>query len=471
MEWVARDVNWREAVIGRRLLPRICYNALMLSSRARVALLIVIAAMALAAASWWALPRLVAALPGRVRQYVPEAVVERVTTPLPTALPAPTGTPAIALALAAPATDDGQQAAPQAGQLTLTTPEQPPRTPQAPRATETVVPDASIVAPPLPPYARVDGLPIIPQKFNNCGPTNLTIVLNHFGVAVDQFDVAGVARPNYEDRNVSPGELVDYVTAQTPLRAAAYVGGDVVLLRRLIHAGLPVIIEKGLLPDEATGWMGHYLTLYGYDDITGHFLARDTYLGPWRGDGLVSYRDTEEDWAQFNNTFIVVYPPEREAEVAALLGPDFADPAAMWDAAAERARAMARLDAADPFVWFNLGTSLTELAKLGDPALYEAAAAAYDQARLLGLPARMMWYQFGPYEAYLAVRRYADVAALAEATLASQGGRNVEETYLYQGLALAATGDTAGARAAFGRAAELNPGSATGRAALAAMGG
>lgn len=437
----------------------------MPGSRARVALLIVIAAVALAASSWWALPRLVAALPGRVRQYVPEAVVERVTTPLPTALPAPTGTPAIALALAASATGDGRQAIPQAEPPTPTAPEQAP---QAPQATETVVPDASIVAPRLPPYARVDGLPIIPQKFNNCGPTNLTIVLNHFGVAVDQFDVAAVARPNYEDRNVSPGELVDYVTAHTHLRAAAFAGGDVDLLRRLIHAGLPVIIEKGLLPDEATGWMGHYLTLYGYDDITGHFLARDTYLGPWHGDGLASYRDTEMFWAQFNNTFIVVYPPEREAEVAALLGPAFADPAAMWSAAAERARAAARLDAANPFVWFNLGTSLTELAKLGDPALYEAAAAAYDQARLLGLPARMMWYQFGPYEAYLAVGRYADVATLAEATLASQGGRNVEETYLYQGLALAATGDAAGARAAFARAAELNPDSPTGRAALEA---
>src|SRR5690606_28141965 len=385
---------------GRRLPARICYNAPMLGSRARVALLVGIAAVALAAVSWWALPRLVAALPGRVRQYVPEAVVERVTTPLPAALPAPTGTPAIALALAAPAPDDQGQATPQAEQPTSTAQQQAPPTPQAAQAIATVVPDASIAAPTLPPYARVDGLPIIPQKFNNCGPTNLTIVLNHFGVAVDQFDVAKVARPNYEDRNVSPGELVDYVTAHTPLRAAAFVGGDVDLLRRLIHAGLPVIIEKGLLPDEATGWMGHYLTLYGYDDITGHFLARDTYLGPWRGDGLASYRDTEQFWAQFNNTFIVVYPAEREAEVAGLLGPAFADPAAMWGAAAERARAAARLDAADPFVWFNLGTSLTALAKLGDPTLYEAAAAAYDQARLLGLPARMMWYQFGPYEAY-----------------------------------------------------------------------
>jgi tetratricopeptide (TPR) repeat protein len=310
-----------------------------------------------------------------------------------------------------------------------------------------------------PPYARIGDLPIIPQKFNNCGPTNLTIVLNHFGVAVDQFDVAGVVRPNYEDRNVSPGELVGYVNDHTPLRAAAYAGGDLETLRRLLRAGFPVIIEKGLEPDEATGWMGHYLTVAGYDDVTGHFLVRDTFLGPWRGDGLASYDATERYWGQFNNTFIVVYPAERTADVAAALGPQFADPATMWAAAAERAREAARLQPDNAFAWFNLGSSLTELAELGgdDHNLYTAAAAAYDQARLLGLPPRMIWYQFGPYEAYLASGRYDDVLALTGATLENQGGRNVEETYYFHGLALAATGDGVGAQAAFTRAGELNP--------------
>ena len=62
-----------------------------MGNRVRLALIVVAVAVTAALLFWWALPRLVAALPGRVRQYVPEAVVERVTTPLPTALPAPTG--------------------------------------------------------------------------------------------------------------------------------------------------------------------------------------------------------------------------------------------------------------------------------------------------------------------------------------------------------------------------------------------
>ena len=434
-----------------------------------------LAAAVMAAAvvgAWWAWPRLASALPGRVRHYVPAALLEPVTTPLPAALPAPTGPPPVALELALatptvkPVADSDTLSPLDTEGETLEDGQQPTDGGAMVTAVATNVPAvAPTLTPAFPPYGRIDGLPIIPQKFNNCGPTNLTIVLQYYGLDVDQFDVAAVARPNYEDRNVSPEELVSYVTAHTPLKAVAYPGGSVDLARRLIAAGFPVIIEKGLEPDVATGWMGHYLTLYGYDDVTGHFLARDTFLGPWRGDGLAAYRDTERMWAQFNGRFIVVYPPERAAELAAVLGPAFAGPAAAWGAAAEQARAALGLNPADAFGWFNLGASLTRLAALGDGGLYEGAAAAFDEARRQGLPPRMLWYQFEPYEAYLAVGRPDDVLALTGSTLENQGGRNVEETYLYRGRALAQIGDVAAARAAYERAVALNPESAVGVAA------
>ena len=449
----------------------------MMTGKMRWVLAVVVLAVVGAAVVWWALPR----LPGRVRHYLPAPLVALVTTPLPTALPAPTGAAdaaELALLAAIPTVATPTAAAPATAIATApaTTATAPPLEPQnAPLATppaETAPPPLATRHPPpatLPPYGRVANLPIIPQKFNNCGPTNLTLVLNHYGVDVNQLDVAAVIRPNYEDRNVSPAELVSYVNDHTELNAAAYVGGDVDTLRALLAAGFPVIIEKGLLPDEATGWMGHYLTVFAYDDITRHFSVRDTYLGPWQGEGLVSYDDTARDWAHFNGTFVVVYPPQRAAEVVQTLGPTFADAAAMWARAADRAQAAARQQPDDPFAWFNLGASLTALAGLGDAALYDGAAAAFDEARRLGLPARMLWYQFAPYEAYLAVGRHADVLALAEATLGNQGGQNVEETYYYQGLALRAAGDEDGARVAFARAAELNPDSPIGQAAREGM--
>lgn len=440
----------------------------MVGKRVWLAMLAAAVVVAAVVGAWWAWPRLAAALPGRVRHYVPAALLEPVTTPLPTALPAPAGPApaALELALAVPTADNRPPtAAPTAAQGGMGAGEQV-ALPTAPIAqSPNLAISSATPTPALPLYTRIEGLPIIPQKFNNCGPTNLTLVLQYYGLDVDQFDVAAVARPNYEDRNVSPDELVSYVNTQTPLRAVSHPGGSINLARRLLNAGYPVIIEKGLEPDAATGWMGHYLTLYGYDDVTNHFLARDTFLGPWRGDGLAAYRETERMWAQFNGRFVVIYPPERAAELAGVLGPAHSDPATAWETVVQQARAVLALNPDDAFGWFNLGTGLTRLAALGDRALYEGAAAAFDQARLLGLPPRMLWYQFEPYEAYLAVGRPDDVLALTDTILDNQGGRNVEETYLYRGQALAQTGDTAAARVAYERAAALNPESAVGLAA------
>jgi tetratricopeptide (TPR) repeat protein len=83
----------------------------------------------------------------------------------------------------------------------------------------------------------------------------------------------------------------------------------------------------------------------------------------------------------------------------------------------------------------------------------------------------MLWYQFSPYEAYLADGRYTDIIELTDLILNNQGGRSVEETYLYRGLALRALGDEIAAGRAFSRAIQLNPGSPVATQAELAMAG
>jgi tetratricopeptide (TPR) repeat protein len=135
------------------------------------------------------------------------------------------------------------------------------------------------------------------------------------------------------------------------------------------------------------------------------------------------------------------------------------DNLAMWRNAAARAELETRNDPSNAFAWFNLGESLTRLGEnsvAGNNDFYQAGAQAFDQARSLNLPPRMLWYQFRPYIAYLKVGRYQDVIDLADATLATQGGRNVEETYWYRGQALEFMGDIAGAREAYQTALQVN---------------
>jgi hypothetical protein len=312
---------------------------------------------------------------------------------------------------------------------------------------------------PLPASHILQGMNVIAQTFNNCGPANLTQTLNFYGYGITQEEVASYLKPNSEDRNVSPWQIADYVNERTggAFKAIAASGGTLDMVKRLISAGYPVVIEKGYqLP--SSGWWGHYLTVFGYDDEQEIFYSQDSYLGPWDGSGRIDdYAELEFFWQQFNYTFYVVYTPSQEAEVQALLGPDFVDPMTMWRNTAARAQAEIDADPENMFAWFNLGSALTEMGwRTGESQFYQGGAQAYDQAREFGLPPRMLWYQFRPYTAYWKVGRLDDVIALADATLATQGGRNVEETYWYKGLALETQGNAVDAIANYRAALEVN---------------
>ncbi|MFO7682135.1 MAG: tetratricopeptide repeat protein, partial [Chloroflexota bacterium] len=111
------------------------------------------------------------------------------------------------------------------------------------------------------------------------------------------------------------------------------------------------------------------------------------------------------------------------------------------------------------FHWFNLGTAYNALGQ------YQEAAAAYDQALSIGLPWRMLWYQFGPYQAYYETGRYEDVLLLADTTLKDRP--YFEESFYYRALAQAALGKSNAALQDLQKAASFNPNYAPAADALA----
>ena len=129
----------------------------------------------------------------------------------------------------------------------------------------------------------------------------------------------------------------------------------------------------------------------------------------------------------------------------------------MWQYVASLAESETQANPDDAMAWFNMGTAFTRIAGLtGDQTYYQGGAQAYDKAREIGLPPRMLWYQFQPYLAYWKVGRYQDVLDLANATLDTQGGRNVEETYWYMGHVLLEMGRVTEARQAYESALTVN---------------
>jgi tetratricopeptide (TPR) repeat protein len=326
---------------------------------------------------------------------------------------------------------------------------------QAAAAQADVLADLNVPRPPA--NARNFGFQYITQTWNNCGPANATMSLSYYGWREDQAYAQRFLRGGREDKNVSPDEIVDFVNAQTQVRALYRIGGDVTTLKRLVAAEFPVMIELGYAP-EGNDWLGHYQTVVGYDDAVGAFYVFDSYIPSDQG-LPESYREFDSDWQQFSRTFIVFYPPEREQVVMDILGElETADGA--HEVALATAQREARENPNNPYPWFNIGKAQTRLGN------YEAAASAFDQARLKGLPWRMLWYQFEPFEAYFETGRYSDVLALVESNITTLGNGYVEETFYWEGRVYEAQGESSKAAAAFRQAIQQNSSFEVARTAL-----
>jgi tetratricopeptide (TPR) repeat protein len=353
-------------------------------------------------------------------------------------------------------------------------PTQTPKPESTPTAGPTLTP--TITSTPLPATVKLTEFRYEDQKnrWNYCGPANLSMALNFVGWDGNRDVVAkvikpGVADPKLDfiqqgksDYNVMPYEMVDFVNEQTEFKALSRLGGDISLAKRLLAAGFPFIAEKGYYEKDYSGkvaWLGHYQFVTGYDDAKGVLIVQDTWNdGP---NFPIPYDEFEspEAWLSFNDLFIIVYQPEREAELLAVLGP-YADETWAARHALENAEALIKsstgLDAY--FDWFAKGTSHVALFE------YVDAATAFDQAFAIyndlgkddkQRPYRMMWYQTGPYFAYFYAGRYQDVVTLADVTLTIKP--TLEESILWRGRAKYMLGDTPGAVADFREALRLHP--------------
>lgn len=364
---------------------------------------------------------------------------------------------------------------PQEAQKELFTATLPPESTPSPtptqRITETAIssptpqPSAtpSPASTPLPEKVDLQGVEYEDQhgRWNYCAPANLSMALSFWGWDGNRDVVGPFLKPEEKDKNVMPYEMADYVLDHTDLLVVTRVGGDLDDLKRFVANGYPVLVEKGTFLRDLTGvvsWMGHYQVVTGYDDALEVFTTQDSFV---KADHQVTYADMIKGWRAFNYVYMVIFPPENEGEVMALLGPDADETTNYQDAALKASNEVYGLAGIDQyFAWFNRGSSLVSLQD------YAGAAVAYDESFAIyptipesERPWRMMWYQTGPYFAYFYSQRYYDVLYLADGTLnAMQGDQNLEESYYWRAMAKAALGDTSGAIADYRTSLQYHPG-------------
>lgn len=333
--------------------------------------------------------------------------------------------------------------------IPVNVPEKP--TAQAGTPTAELSPTPEPTPTPLPDYIALPPPSWEKQTINNCGPASLSMYLRYYGWEGDQSVISDIIKPLPQDRNVNIEEMAYYARTRAGWLNTEYrVGGDIEMMKAFLAEGIPVLIEEGFIMEESgwpndDRWAGHYLLLTGYDDGSQSFIAHDSFRGP---DLYFTYESLNKNWQAFNRVYMLLYTADQEETVRAILGPH-------WDVeynrqyALEVAEAEIEADPKDAFAWFNLGTNLVYFKR------YSEAGRAFDEARTLGLPQRMLRYQFGPFFAYFHTGRLDDLFALTEYAL--ERTPNSEESLLWHGWGLYRQGDKAGALSYFHQALEANP--------------
>jgi hypothetical protein len=345
-----------------------------------------------------------------------------------------------------------------APQISVAQTEAPTAMPPAPTPT----PEASPT--PLPASVSLPAPAHEVQGPNNCGPATMAMYLRFYGWEGDQYDISDEVKPVSADRNVNVDELIHYTRTKTGwLNSIFRVGGSVDLIKQFLSAGIPVMIEEGEYLEETywendDHWAGHYILITAYDDLSQTFTYQDSFKG---ANLTASYTDLDSFWKQFNRVFILLYLPGQEETVQQILGAD-------WDEDVNRQNALATAqtesqgEGQDPFAWFNLGMNQVYFEEYG------AAAQSFDIARTIGLPQRMLRYQFGPFFAYYNSGRMEDMQELVDYAL--QRTEASEEALIWKGWVLYRLGDTNGAIEQFRLAQEANPKSVYPEQALTSIG-
>ncbi len=320
--------------------------------------------------------------------------------------------------------------------------------------TATIAPTATTQPSPTPIPAKVELPPPLweQQGANNCGPATLALYLRFYGWEGNQDNIAQVVKPIVEDRNVNPEELVYFVRTHAGWLGAEFrVGGDLALLKKLVAAGFPVMIEESFYFDTPYWpnddlWAAHYLLVTGYDESAQTFTGQDSFHGP---NQVIAAATLDSYWQIFNRVYLLVYPTAQEGLLKTILGDNW-DPDLNRQHALEVSQAETQLQPNNAYAWFNLGSNLVYFERYGE------AASAYDTARNLGLYQRMLRYQFGPFFAYFHAAMTTELLAVTDYAL--QRTPNSEEALLWHGWALYRMGKKLEAVADWQKALEYHPG-------------
>ncbi len=284
---------------------------------------------------------------------------------------------------------------------TIATPHSAPVV-ETPATTGTVAPAGRLPTPKeAPATAVLSEMKHVWQTLNNCGPAAVTMALSTFGVDTDQETARLALRGADVRRGMGPQGVGPWVKESFGLRSMWRTDGTNELMRRLVANGFAPMVTQWM-QDPSVSRISHWRTVRGYDDAMGVFYVNDSMLGNMVP---LPYDWFGRNWQSFSYRYMVIYRPEDEPLLQAVVGPEWSENTARASLY-ERARAEA-LAQNTSFAWLAYGEAAYA------NGVFDEAVAAFERGLAMGSAAGVFGVRSSYPQALRALgrRQEADVTA------------------------------------------------------------
>ncbi len=212
------------------------------------------------------------------------------------------------------------------------------------------------------------------QSLNNCGPAAVVMALSTLGVDANQETARLALRGSDVRRGMGPQGVGPWVKENFDLRSTWRNGGTIDTIKTLVANGFAPMVTQWM-QDPWVSRIAHWRTVRGYDDAASVVYVNDSMLG-----NMVSlpYEWFGRNWQSFSYRYMVIYKPEDEKLLSAIMGPQVSD-AVMRRDLYQRAKSEA-LTQNTNFAWLAYGEAAYSF------GMFEEAVAAFEKGLAMGSP-------------------------------------------------------------------------------------
>lgn len=190
-----------------------------------------------------------------------------------------------------------------------------PAAPAAAAMPQELSTDDVVVKPALP-AAHLGPMKYVRQSLNNCGPAAVVMALSTLGIDESQ-EVARLAlRGTDVRRGMGPTPVGPWVDERFGLKTVWRISGTNDLMKQLVTNGFAPMVTQWMVDPEISR-VSHWRVVRGYDDAKGVFYVNDSMLG----DNVpLAYSWFDDKWLSFAYRYMVIYHPDDEPLLRAILG-------------------------------------------------------------------------------------------------------------------------------------------------------